>query len=110
MKKRITSILVVLSMALSLMPFFALPASAVTAVAPLNSADSDAGTETNPYQIATAGNLVWFSNNINSGTIPNSSYAVLTRDIDFNNEEWTPIGTYTGVFDGRNYNILNIIL
>ncbi|MBQ2664258.1 MAG: hypothetical protein IJG16_08940, partial [Clostridia bacterium] len=117
MKKRITSILVVLSMALSLMPFFALPASAVTAVAPLNSADSDAGTETNPYQIATAGNLVWFRDKINDGTIvtPNQS-AVLTTDIDFQGEYWTPIGVTNklhlkyGYFDGRNHTISNFKL
>ena len=107
MKKRITSILVVLSMALSLMPFFALPASAVTAVAPLNSADSDAGSAANPYKIATPGNLVWFRDKINDRTIPNTSCANLTADIDLNNESWTPINEFRGTLDGRNHKILN---
>ena len=39
--------------------------------------------------------------------------AVLTADIDLNNEEWTPIGpsessAYTGTFDGQGHTVRNL--
>ena len=83
------------------------------------------GTEDNPYQIGTAGELYWFADYVNSGnSIVN---AVLIADITVNTDvldgngelakddseliRWTPIGKYTyyqcfrGTFDGRNHTI-----
>ena len=81
------------------------------------------GTEDNPYQIGTAGELYWFADYVNSGI--SSVNAVLTADITVNTDvldgngelakddskliRWTPIGTYGQLFrvtfDGRNHTI-----
>ena len=71
------------------------------------------GTETDPYQIGTAIGLEWFQDKVNSGEY--GACAVLTADIDLNNENWTPIGiisnnssgqgAYTGTFDGKGHTI-----
>ncbi len=71
----------------------------------------------NCYQISNAGNLYWFAENINNGTIARNSNAVLTADIDLNDRAWTPICStdlyyntteyadtgYTGTFDGAGH-------
>ena len=81
------------------------------------------------YEIATAGQLVWFENLVNRGTL--DANAILTADIDFADlmpegadpEEtevaWTPIGDwgatrgtanagYKGHFDGQGHTIKNL--
>ena len=75
------------------------------------------GTETDPYQISTADGLKWFRNKVNSAKTPDETKicAVLTADIDLNNEPWTPIGIgedkraedlpYSGTFDGNGHTI-----
>ena len=73
------------------------------------------GTETDPYQISTAAGLKWFRDKVNSAKTSDETKicAVLTEDIDLNNEPWTPIGNYTevnkiyyeGTFDGGGYTI-----
>ena len=74
------------------------------------------GTAAYPYQISTADQLKLFRDIVN-GTGDQAqnrgAYAVLTADIDLNNEPWTPIGNYTegnqiyyeGTFDGGGYTI-----
>lgn len=71
------------------------------------------GTEADPYQISTAEGLKWFRDKVNGGEY--DVCAVLTADIDLNDEEWTPIGIgayinlgkypYTGTFDGKGHTI-----
>lgn len=68
------------------------------------------GTENDPYQISTAEGLKWFRDKVNNAKTPDETKicAVLTADIDLNNEEWTPIGpsessAYTGTFDGQGH-------
>ncbi len=61
------------------------------------------------YQIANAGNLLWFALSVNSGnTVAN---AVLTNDIDLAGSVTWPtiakLNTYTGTFDGMGYTIKN---
>ncbi|HBK26026.1 MAG TPA: hypothetical protein DDY90_04725, partial [Clostridiales bacterium] len=75
------------------------------------------GTETFPYQIGTAAGLKWFRDKVNgsNGQTQNTgACAVLTADIDLENEEWTPIGiasdydntkAYSGIFDGGGHTI-----
>ncbi|MBQ8574453.1 MAG: hypothetical protein IJ447_00200 [Clostridia bacterium] len=69
------------------------------------------------YQIATAENLAWFANAVNSGTT--AINAVLTADIELNetgakDNQWTPIGTvdnpFEGVFDGAGYTISGLYI
>ena len=74
------------------------------------------GTETVPYQISTADQLKRFRDIVNGAggqTQNRGAYAVLTADIDLNNEPWTPIGpdkdsAYTGTFDGQGHTVKNL--
>lgn len=81
-----------------------------------NTPMTGSGTETDPYQISTAEQLKLFRDIVNGAggqTQNRGAYAVLTADIDLNNEPWTPIGNYTegnqiyyeGTFDGGGYTI-----
>ena len=81
-----------------------------------NTPITGSGTETVPYQIRTADQLKRFRDIVNGagGQTPNrGAWAVLTADIDLNNEAWTPIGpdtgsAYTGTFDGRGHTVKNL--
>ncbi len=78
-----------------------------------NTPMTGSGTETDPYQISTADQLKLFRdivNGSNGQTQNRGAYAVLTANIDLNNEPWTPIGpsesgSYTGTFDGQGHTI-----
>ena len=70
------------------------------------------GKEGKPYRISSAAQLKWFRDAVNSGEY--DLCAVLTADIDLENEEWTPIGiasdyddtkAYSGIFDGGGHTI-----
>ena len=74
------------------------------------------GTAAYPYQISTADQLKLFRDIVN-GTGDQAqnrgAYAVLTANIDLNNEPWTPIGpsesgSYTGTFDGQGHTVRNL--
>lgn len=82
---------------------------------------NDDGTPDAVYEIGTAGELMWFSNYVNSGNT--GANAVLTNNITVNknllsdnanivgsiDHVWTPIGTgtsaYNGTFHGRGYTV-----
>ena len=74
------------------------------------------GTAAYPYQISTADQLKLFRDIVNGAggqTQNRGAYAVLTADIDLNNEPWTPIGpdrdsAYTGTFDGQGHTVRNL--
>lgn len=78
-----------------------------------NTPMTGSGTETDPYQIGTAEQLKLFRDIVNGAggqTQNRGAYAVLTANIDLNNEPWTPIGpsesgSYTGTFDGGGHTI-----
>ena len=81
-----------------------------------NTPMTGSGTETDPYQIGTAEQLKLFRDIVNGAggqTQNRGAYAVLTANIDLNNEPWTPIGNYTegnqiyyeGTFDGGGHTI-----
>ena len=64
------------------------------------------------YQISSAAELALFAKKVNAGTAETQN-AVLTQDIDLNNQEWTPIGNsdahpYNGTFDGANHSVQNL--
>ena len=81
-----------------------------------NTPMTGSGTETDPYQISTADQLKLFRdivNGSNGQTQNRGAYAVLTTNIDLNNEPWTPIGpdrdsAYTGTFDGQGHTVKNL--
>ena len=109
MKKRITSMFLVLLMVLSLIP----------ATVQASPASSGSGTKADPYLIATAQDLVDFRDEVNASTKKSTSMlcAKLTKDIDLSNLEgdWEPIGkatntykdyvAYGGTFDGDGHTI-----
>ena len=81
-----------------------------------NTPMTGSGTETDPYQISTADQLKLFRDIVNGAggqTQNRGAYAVLTTNIDLNNEPWTPIGpdrdsAYTGTFDGQGHTVKNL--
>lgn len=94
---------------------------AQTATAPANASDPDAGTATNPYQIATLNNLYWIAATDTDVPTPNraarwAAHYIQTTDIDasatsgwFSGSGWVPIGTFsvafTGSYNGGYYSI-----
>ena len=82
----------------------------------LNTPMTGSGTESDPYQIGTAEQLKRFRDIVNGAggqTQNRGAYAVLTTNIDLNNEPWTPIGpdrdsAYTGTFDGQGHTVKNL--
>lgn len=82
-----------------------------------NTLITGSGTETDPYQISTAEGLKWFRDKVNSAKTSDETKicAVLTANIDLENEAWTPIGIgedtrnqdlpYSGTFDGNGHTI-----
>ena len=67
------------------------------------------------YEIATPAALKWLADEVNSGNNYFEGKTIkLTNDIDLNNVEWTPIGSFTldhgfmGNFDGNGYTIKNL--
>lgn len=110
MKRRVLSVVISLLMIIGAVYPALTVAGAVwdgTSVIPTLSGDV--------YQIATAENLAWFAEAVNSGT--SSIKAVLTADIELNtlgskDKEWTPIGTaenpFTGTFDGAGHTISGV--
>ena len=104
MKKtgKILSLLLALCLLLSLLP--------VTALAEWSGEGN--GTSENPYKIGNAAELKAFRDLVNGGEY--AACAVLTADIDLENELWTPIGNntskYTGIFDGNGKTISGLFI
>ena len=81
-----------------------------------NTPMTGSGTKNDPYQISTADQLKLFRDIVNGAggqTQNRGAYAVLTANIDLNNEPWTPIGpsesgSYTGTFDGQGHTVRNL--
>lgn len=111
-KGRLLSLLMALCLLIGLLPALARPASAVE-----TTLDGD-GSETNPYEIDSAGDLWEFAHIVNGtgthvGEANNSACAILTASFSLGGSEddpstwWTPIGTntsrgrYNGTFSGE---------
>lgn len=67
------------------------------------------------YQLGNAGNVEWFSQQVNMGGNNIFLNAVLTADIDMKGVTHTPIGSSTahkfnGKFDGQGHRILNMVI
>lgn len=69
------------------------------------------GSNSDPYQIATPGQLARFAKEVNDGAI-NNKYLKLTANIDLGDSNWTPIGNedhrFYGHFDGQGHTIRNL--
>jgi len=62
---------------------------------------SGEGTAESPYLIGTLDELKWFRDDVNAGNTYSGKYVKLTADINLGNEEWTPIGNATNLFQGN---------
>ncbi len=63
---------------------------------------------TQAIAISNSTELATFMQKINSGTTYNNAY--LTNDIDLSGKIWTPISTFSGIFDGRGYTIKGLTI
>ena len=119
MKKKITSLALVLALCLSLLPVtvFAEEESSTWDGNIATAFDGGDGTADNPYQIATGAQLAYLAKFVNSD-IKNDcagEYFVLTADIDLNGQQWEAIGKsgmisadFSGTFDGQYHKIINL--
>lgn len=106
MKKRILSILTVLALCLGLLPVtvFAATPEGVWTDYVADSFAEGAGTEVDPYQIATAEQLAKLSKDVREGTSYQGNYFILTADIDLSAHRWVPIGIYKWEATGTTIN------
>lgn len=113
MKRRILSVIVSIVMVVGMV----YPALSVITSAAWGGSATIPSLQGDVYQIASAENLAWFANAVNSGTT--AINAVLTADIQLNEEgstenEWTPIGTsehpFEGIFDGAGHTISGLYI
>ncbi|MEF2243794.1 S-layer homology domain-containing protein [Paenibacillus sp. IITD108] len=110
MKQRLLSLFLTLVLAVNLIPATVFAAGAWDGSAQSQPAADGDGV----YQIGTAAELAWFRDHVNVEK-DYTANAVLTADIDLNNQSWTPIGggngyatTYFGGrFDGQGHVIKN---
>ena len=82
------------------------------------------GSAANPFKIGTAGELYWFAQYVNTGSLNKLACAKLTADITINEgvldavansntdslNKWTPIYVYLGTFDGNGHTISGLYL
>ncbi len=107
MKNRIIGLALALAMVLSLI---CVPGVTFTAkAADENPFAGGTGKQDDPYQIATADQLIaWSTNN----GAPNYKYGgdhfVLTDNIDLTGKSWTPIENFNGTLDGQNHTITGL--
>ena len=106
MKKRILSIFCVLALCLTLLPVTALAASpeGVWTDYAASGFAGGTGTESDPYQIATAEQLAKLSNDVSGGTSYQGKYFILTENIDLSAHRWVPIGLYKWLSSGTTVN------
>lgn len=122
MKKRILGLLLAVVLCLSLMPMTVLAADGAWDGRIATAFAGGTGTESDPYQIADGAQLAYLASEVNQGQAYETSYFVLTADIDLGNQNWTPIGNsfsdallegsnyriFAGNFDGNGYTISNV--
>ena len=73
------------------------------------------GSSTNPIIISTAAQLRLFAERVNSGDNFDGAYFKLINDIDWNGEQWMPVGfavgyAFKGVFDGGGHVVKNLVI
>ncbi|MCH5352125.1 MAG: hypothetical protein J1E06_01435, partial [Acutalibacter sp.] len=107
MKRKRTSIILILALCLSLLPSVTLSASAADY-------SGGSGTESDPYLISSAANLKALADAVNGGSTQYGVYFKLTKDISLSAySNWTPIGNssrryFEGSFDGGGHKITGL--
>lgn len=109
--KKITSLLVVLAMLVSMFTVLAAADDPTPATPPALELEGE-GTVEKPYLVANADDLKAIGTVVAAGNTLEGKYFTQTADIDLKNEEWTAIGTaaapFCGVYDGKSYKITNL--
>ena len=128
MAKRVSSLAIMLAVTIVLAIFVAVFAAGVSvasyAIDPLEEGVSDtlsgSGTHEVPYKISSGDDLAYLAAQVNGGTDYDGEYFTLTKDIDLNDSEWTPIGkieigetqtttkVFNGIFDGGGFTVSNV--
>ena len=72
--------------------------------------DSGDGTAEAPFVIADAGQLEAFRDSANSGETYAGKYFVLSSDIAVGGDEWTPVTSFAGSFDGAGHAISGLTI
>ena len=119
--KKALSLILTLALVISLFSGITITASATPTVwngTAANAFAGGSGTSNDPYQIATAEQLAYFKNQVNSGVDYYNRHIKLTDDILLNSSSslsansWSAIGTsdnpFEGTFDGNGHYICNI--
>ena len=118
--KKIISLLTVISLVLSMLVVSAFAAWDGTTVA--TAFASGAGTEADPYVIATPEQLAYLAQSVKGGETYEGKFLALGADVDLGGKEWLPIGLYKyegtsgndfpfkGSFDGKGYTVSNFVV
>lgn len=137
---RITSVIIVLSLIMTLIPMSAFATTGVWDGKIARSFAKGDGSSDNPYIISSGAELAYLAKEVNSGTVFTGYYFELGNNIELNSEsvfakdsegkvtgikpnndvnEWTPIGAsinskinrfYAEQFDGKGYSISGIVI
>lgn len=131
--KKLISCLMVLTLLISMASVFAITGTAAQSSdidiwdGSVSTSLSGSGTSADPYLIQSGADLAYLAQIVNadaSSTVWNEvstygKYFKLTKSIDLNNLEWTPIGKdasalsgphFSGYFDGNGYCIYNLLV
>lgn len=114
MKKRLTAIIAIAAMIVTMVPSMAFAASVWDGSSIATGYAGGNGSADDPYKISSAAEFAYFAQQVNGGETYSGKYLLLTDDIDLNSKEWTPIGyngkTFKGNFDGGNKTISNLVI
>ncbi|MBQ9080913.1 MAG: hypothetical protein IJY27_07585 [Clostridia bacterium] len=102
--KKIISLVITLTMALSLLALVPMNVSAAWGGGIATAYSGGTGTEADPYLIGSANELALLANTVNSNDTCEGKYFKLTNDIDLGGVAWDPIGNYankTEIFKGH---------
>lgn len=110
MQKRICSFIVAIAMVFTLFSTPLVASAAENTTVPEGYVVLDSGN----VEISSAEGLRYFASQVNEGNNFNKKTVKLTKDINLNNEPWTPIGksgkAFTGTFDGGKNTISNLFI
>ncbi|MBQ9112553.1 MAG: InlB B-repeat-containing protein [Clostridia bacterium] len=131
--KKLISCLMVLTLLISMMSVFAITGTAAKSAdidiwdGSVSTSLSGSGTSDDPYLIQSGADLAYLAKIVNDNpsdwnkVLTYDKYYKLTKSIDLNNIEWTPIGkdctaaltnvtVFCGYFDGDGYVIYNLLV
>ncbi len=127
MKKQILAVVLAMCMVFCMMPISVLAAGNVPNTKWTDYAATEfaggVGSETDPYQIATAAQLAKLSKDVSNGETYGGKFFAITENIDLSEHRWVPIGLYSwkddfsvinkkfsGFIDGNNKTLSGLVV